>query len=223
MKKIALLLLLVTNAIVAQKTVKVTEQTLKIKPNSAEELLFGFTEGDRIVFSFSEEDGKKLSEVSVAEYPDNTKFKVSDTKKVKKEEIVVIHKSAYQFKFKNESQEAMTISVLIQRIPPGEAAANFNTAVKWVTEQDTTWNSLTKDVVVGYDTLQVQKNRKVITYEKKYEEVVLDKTQRVNAKTTFDSSSSSAFFSLPKNYVSENETKKVVAWENGKASCREKW
>jgi len=41
---------------------------------------------------------------------------------------------------------------------------------------------------------------------------VLDKTQRVNAKTTFDSSSSSAFFSLPKNYVSENETKKVVAW-----------
>jgi len=212
MKNIALLLLLVTNAIVAQKTVKVTEQTIKIKPNSTEELLFGFTEGDRIVFSFSEEDGKKLSEVSVAEYPDNIKFKVIDTKKEKKEEIVVIHKTAYQFQFKNNGTDVLTVSVLIQRIPPGEAAANFNTTVKWVTEQDTTWNSLTKEVVVGYDTLQVQKARKVVTYEKKYEEVVLDKTQRVNAKTTFDSSSSSAFFTLPKNFISENETKKVVAW-----------
>lgn len=211
MKKFALLLLL-TNVIFAQKTVKVTEQTIKIKPNATEELLFGFTEGDRIVFSFSEEDGKKLSEVSVAEYPDNIKFKVIDTKKVKKEEIVVIHKSAYQFQFKNNSTEALTVSVLIQRIPPGEAAANFNTAVKWVTEQDTTWNSLTKEVVVAYDTLQVQKTRKIVTYEKKYEEVVLDKTQRVNAKTTFDSSSSSAFFTLPKNAISESETKKVVAW-----------
>lgn len=212
MKKFALLLLLLTNVIFAQKSVKVTEQTIKIKPNTTEELLFGFTEGDRIVFSFSEEAGKKLSEVSVAEYPDNTKFKVLDTKKVKKEEIVVIHKSVYQFQFKNNSTEALTVSVLIQRIPPGEASANFNTAVKWVTEQDTTWNSLTKEVVVGYDTLQVQKTRKVVTYEKKYEEMVLDKNQRVNAKTTFDSSTSSVFFTLPKNTITENETKKVVAW-----------
>lgn len=212
MKKIALILLLISNAVMAQKAVRVTEQTLKIKPNSTEELFFGFTEGDRIIFTFSEEDGKKISEVSVAEYPDNTKFKVVDDKKVKKQEIVVIHKSAYQFKFKNESSEGRTVSVLIQRIPPGEAAANFDTAVKWVTEQDTTWNSITKDVVLGYDTLMVQKTRKVVTYEKKYEEMVLDKSQRVNAKTTFDTNVSSVHFTLPKNMISENETKKVVAW-----------
>ncbi|WP_131494728.1 hypothetical protein [Flavobacterium enshiense] len=212
MKKIALLLLLITNAVVAQKTVKVTEQTLKIKPNSTEELFFGFTEGDRIIFTFSEEDGKKLSEVSVAEYPDNTKFKVVDDKKVKKQEIVVIHKSAYQFKFKNESPEGRTVSVLIQRIPPGDAAANFDTAVKWVTIQDTTWNSVTKDVVLGYDTLMVQKIRKVVGYEKKYEEMVLDKSQRVNAKTTLDTNRTSVYFTLPKNLITESETKKVVAW-----------
>lgn len=212
MKKITLLLLLVTNVIFAQKAIKVTEQTIKIKPNSTEEMLFGFTEGDRIVFTFSEDDGKKISEVAVSEYPENIKFKVLDTKKVKKEEIVVIHKSAYQFKFKNDSKEEMTVSVLIQRIPPGESAVAFNTAIKWVTEQDTTWNSLTKDVIVGYDTLQIQKTRKVVTYEKKYEEMVLDKTSRVNAKTTFESSTSSVYFTLPKNAITENETKKVVAW-----------
>ncbi|UOK41216.1 MULTISPECIES: hypothetical protein [Flavobacterium] len=212
MKKITLLLLLITNAVVAQKAVKVTEQTLKIKPNSTEELVFGFTEGDRIIFTFSEEDGKKISEVSVAEYPDNTKFKVVDDKKVKKQEIVVIHKSAYQFKFKNESTEWRTVSVLIQRIPPGDAAANFDTAVKWVTVQDTTWNSVTKDVVLGYDTLMVQKMRKAVAYEKKYEEMVLDKSQRVNAKTTLDTNTTNVYFTLPKNLITENETKKVVAW-----------
>ena len=66
MKQITLLLLLVANSIIAQKTVKVTEQTLKIKPNTTEELLFGFAEVDKIIFTFTEENGAKISEVSVS-------------------------------------------------------------------------------------------------------------------------------------------------------------
>ena len=212
MKQITLLLLLVANSIIAQKTVKVTEQTLKIKPNTTEELLFGFAEGDRIIFTFTEENGAKISEVSVSEYPETTKFRVLDVKKVKKETIEVHHKAVYKFQFKNDSKEQLIVNLLIQRVPANEALTTFNTSVKWITEQDTVWNSVTKDVVVGYDTLKVQKNRKVTYYEKKYEEMVLDKNQRVNAKTTFDSSTSSVFFSLPKNEISENETKKVIAW-----------
>lgn len=212
MKQVALLLVLFANSIIAQKAVKVTEQTLKIKPNTTEELLFGFEVGDKIVFTFIEENGKKISEVSVSEFPEVTKFKVLDVKKVKKEELTVHHKSVYKFQFKNESNEALIGNLLIQRIPANDNLIAFNTSVKWVTEQDTIWNSITKDVVVGYDTLKVQKNRKVAYYEKKYEEMVLDKNQRVNAKTTFDSSTTSVFFSLPKNEISENETKKVIAW-----------
>lgn len=212
MKQITLLLLLVANSIIAQKTVKVTEQTVKIKPNTTEELLFGFAEGDKVIFTFIEENGVKISEVSVSEYPEITKFKVLDVKKVKKETIEVPHKAVYKFQFKNDSKESLIGNLLIQRVPANEALTTFNTSVKWVTEQDTVWNSVTKDVVVGYDTLKVQKNRKVTYYEKKYEEMVLDKNQRVNAKTTFDSSTSSVFFSLPKNEISENETKKVIAW-----------
>lgn len=211
MKKL-LLLLLLTNVVVAQKTVKVTEQTIKIKPNSTEELLFGFAKGDKIVFTFIEENSKKISEVSVSEFPDVTKFKAMDTRKVKKESILVNHSSVYKFQFKNSSTQELTGNIIIQRIPAEEQLSDFDTAVKWVTEQDTTWNSLTKDVVVGYDTLYVQKIRKAVAYEKKYEEVVLDKTQRVNAKTTFDSSTTSAFFTLPKNSISESESKKVIAW-----------
>ncbi|MGX7668356.1 hypothetical protein [Flavobacterium pedocola] len=212
MKKIVLVILLLANVAIAQKAVKVTEQALVIKPNTTEELLFGFNEGDKIVFTFVEENGNKISEVAVSEYPDVTKFKVLDVKKVKKEEIAVHHKSVYKFQFKNTGDVELRGNLLIQRITTSDNTANFNTSVKWVTEQDTTWNSVTKDVVVGYDTLHLQKTRKVAFYEKKLEEMVLDKSQRVNAKTTFDSSTTSVFFELPKNEVSENETKKVIAW-----------
>ncbi|MEW5676051.1 hypothetical protein ABGT15_07030 [Flavobacterium enshiense] len=212
MKQVTLLFLLIANSIMAQKAVKVTEQTLKIKPNSTEELQYGFADGDKIVFTFVEENGNKVSEVSVSEYPEVTKFKVLDAKKIKKEELLVTHKSVYKFQFKNTGNYELTGKLIIQRIPSNHNTANFNTSVKWITEQDTVWNSITKEVVVGYDTLRLQKTRKVAFYEKKYEEMVLDKNQRVNAKTTFDSSTSSVFFSLPKNEISENETKKVIAW-----------
>jgi hypothetical protein len=102
--------------------------------------------------------------------------------------------------------------VKIQRIPASKQTENFNTAVKWVIKQDTTWNSLTKDVVTGYDTLSVQKTRKVVASEKKYEEVVIDKSQRVDSKATLGQSKASVAFTLPMNFIAKDETKKVIAW-----------
>lgn len=211
MKKL-IFLLLMASAVFAQKSVKVTEQTIKIKPNTTEELLFGFAQGDKILFTFTEDNGKRISEVAVSEYPAMTKFKALDVKKIRKETILVHQASVYKFQFKNTAEEELTGNVLIQRIPASEGHSNFNTAIKWVREQDTTWTSFTKDVVVGYDTLLVQKTRRAVVYEKKFEEVVLDKTQRVNARTTFDSSTASVYFTLPKNTSTETETRKVVAW-----------
>jgi hypothetical protein len=67
-------------------------------------------------------------------------------------------------------------------------------------------------VVVGYDTLHVQKTRRAIASEKRYEEIVLDKSQRVNAKTTFGETKTGVSFVLPANIITKDETKKVVAW-----------
>lgn len=212
MNKITLLFVMMANLVLAQKPITVAEITLKIKPNSSEELLYGFAEGDQLLFTFEEDNNKKIGEVAVSEFPDVVKFRTIDTKKVKKQLITVNHKAVFKFLFKNSDAEEKLAKVLIQRIPAAEETKNFTTTVKWVTEQDTTWNSFTKDVVIGYDTLLVQKTRKVVTYEKKYEEMVLDKSQRVNAKTSLDASQSSVFFSLPNNAVTANETKKVVAW-----------
>lgn len=212
MNKITLLFLFTAHVLFAQKPVTVAEIALQVKPGTTEEFLYGFTEGDQILFTFEEENGQKLSEVSVSEFPYILKYKGLDVKKVKKQTIAVNQKGVYRFLFKNNEKEPRQITFYIQRQPVSEANRNFNTTVKWITEQDTTWNSFTKEVIVGYDTTYVRKNRKVVVFEKKYEEMVLDKSQRVNAKTSFDPSQSGVFFTLPGNTITADETKKVVAW-----------
>jgi hypothetical protein len=124
----------------------------------------------------------------------------------------VTGRSVYKFRFSNTANEVRVCNVKIQRVPANKQAEGFSTSVKWVTVQDTVWNSYTKDVVVGYDTLSTQKTRRVPSFEKKYEEVVMDKNQRIESKTTLGETRVAVPFTLPANYITKDETKKVVAW-----------
>jgi len=212
MNKILLLCLLATGLTFGQRT-DVAELQLKLKPDTTEELLYGFAEGDRILLTVEEASGKTIHEVTVAEYPETVKYKGLEVKKEKNREFIVSNKSVYSFKFSNNSKEERLCSVKIQRVPARPELRNFNTAIKWITKQDTTWNSFTKDVVTGYDTLYIQKSRKAVVFEKRYEEVVLDKNQRVDPKgTSFWQNRATVAFSLPLNVVAKDETKKVIAW-----------
>lgn len=204
-------LLLFTGICTAQK-ISVTEQQLRINPSAAEEFFYSFAAGDKILLTVEEMSGNAIGEVTVLEYPDTYKYKGYDVKKEKNREFIVNNRSVYKFRFNNTSKDARVCNVKIQRIPASKQTENFNTAVKWVIKQDTTWNSLTKDVVVGYDTLSVQKTRKAVTSEKKYEEVVIDKSQRVDSKATLGQNKASVVFTLPMNYLAKDETKKVIAW-----------
>lgn len=204
-------LLLFTGICTAQK-ISVTEQQLRINPAAAEEFFYSFAAGDKILLTVEEVSGNAISEVTVLEYPDTYKYKGYDVKKEKNREFIASHRSVYKFRFNNTSKDARVCNVKILRVPASKQTESFNTAVKWVTKQDTTWNSLTKDAVAGYDTLSVQKTRKVVVSEKKYEEVVLDKSQRVDSKATLEQNKASVAFALPVNYIGKDETKKVVAW-----------
>lgn len=204
-------LLLFTGICAAQK-ISVTEQQLRINPAAAEELFYSFAAGDKILLTIEEVSDNAIGEVTVLEYPDTYKYKGYDVKKEKNREFIASHRSVYKFRFNNTSKNPRVCNVKIVRIPASKQTENFNTAVKWVTKQDTTWNSLTKDAVAGYDTLSVQKTRKVVVSEKKYEEVVLDKSQRVDSKATLEQNKASVAFALPVNYIGKDETKKVVAW-----------
>lgn len=206
-----LTLLLFTGICTAQK-ISVTEQQLRINPAAAEELFYSFAAGDKILLTIEEVSENTIGEVTVLEYPDTYKYKGYDVKKEKNREFIANDKSVYKFRFNNTSKEGRVCNVKIQRIPASKQTESFNTAVKWVTKQDTTWNSLTKDAIVGYDTLSVQKTRKAVVFEKKYEEVVLDKSQRVDSKATLGKNKASVAFTLPLNYSGKDETKKVIAW-----------
>jgi hypothetical protein len=211
--KTTLFILFFANYCFAQNPVDVADLTIKVKANSSEEFLYGFAEGDQIVFSFSEVDGKELKEVEITEYPENSKFLGYETSKIDKKVINVLEKGVYKFRFKNSHiLKGRICQIKIQRIPATEVTKNFNTNVKWVTEHDTTWNTYTKDFVIGYDTLLVQKTKKVIDKEETVEEIIMDKSQRVHSQTNDNGNKTFVFFSLPANSVTELETKKVIAW-----------
>lgn len=213
MKKFFYVFLCCLNYCFAQKTVDVAELTIKVGANSTEELHYGFAENDQILFSFEELEGKELKEVEIVEYPSSSKFMDYETKKVSTKTIVVPAKNVYTFRFKNSNLlKGRICKIKIQRVPISEDLQNFNTNVKWVTEQDTTWNSYTKDVVVGYDTLYLQRTKKVLSIDEKYEEMVFDKNQRVHSISNEYGNKTSVFFTLPQNSGNLYEYRKVVAW-----------
>ena len=209
MNRIIVVFLMVSCLAFGQK-VTVADLQLKLEPNVPQELLYGFEAGDRIIITIEEAGGSIVSEVSVVQYPETYKYRGQNVKKEKKE-FTVTDKSVYAFKF-NTTRGKRVCNIKIVRVPKNSNSKNFNTAVKWVVKQDTIWKSITKDVVAGYDTLRVQKIRRAVASEKKYEEIVLDKSQRVSAKTSMSDTRASIAFALPVNVVTKDETKKIVAW-----------
>lgn len=206
-----LALLLFAGFCYGQKTV-VADLQLRINPASAEELYYSFAEGDRILLTVEEANGNTIDEVTVMEYPETYKYKGHDVKKEKNREFIINNKAVYKFRFSNVAKDVRLCNVKIQRVHGSKQTENHVTSVKWITVQDTVWNSVTKDVVVGYDSLKVQKTRRVAYYEKKYEEIVLDKSQRVEAKSTLGETRTGVAFTLPVNSITKDESKKVVAW-----------
>lgn len=192
--------------------IMVAELNLKLDGNTQEEVMYGFAAGDKIVLDM-QAAGSPFGEVKVYQYP-NTDVPVYTATSVKEEkkEITVLNKSVYIFRFRNIATGKRGLEVNLQRIPKNSNTKGFNTAIKWVMVNDTTYLTEQKQVLVGYDTLHAQKMRRVVASEQKYEEVVMDKSQRVSAKTSFGDTRTSVNFTLPANSISTYESKKVVAW-----------
>jgi hypothetical protein len=195
-----------------QEPIDVTDQTIKIGGGKSEEIMLGFAAGDKILFNFSEINGKNLKEIEILEYPETSKFSDFKTAKVENKRLSVLKQSIYIFRFKNSALGGRICKITIQRIPASEETRNFNTAVSWVEKQDTTWNAFTKDVVIGYDTVYQQKPKKELISSEKKEVLILDKTQRVHSITNGNGNKTSIFFTLPPNVVTANKTSNVIAW-----------
>lgn len=176
-------LLLWSGTVFGQDPIEVTEQTIKIGGTKEEELYFGFAEGDKILFSFQETDNKELKEIEIIEYPNNSKFSDYKSKKIENKTINVTKTGVYVFRFKNSAISGRICKIKIQRIPLNEDSKNFNSTVIWITKQDTTWNTFTKDVVIGYDTTYLQKTKKELVKIDTIVNPLFDKTLRVHSET----------------------------------------
>lgn len=195
-----------------QEIVDVTDQTIKIGSFQEEVLYFGFAAGDKIVFSFNEVGGKELKELEIVEYPNNSKFSDFKTSQIENKSIAVIEEGVYFFRFKNTAVSGRVCNIKIQRIPASEESRDFNTKVIWETRQETSYNTYTKDVIVGYDTTYTQKTRKVLLSSEREEVMIFDKPQRVHSSTNPNGNKSSLFFTLPENKTEAYKTTTVISW-----------
>ena len=117
----------------AQEPIDVAEIAVKVSAKGEEELYYGFAEGDQIIFSFSEADGRDVKEVEIIELPSNSKFQDIETKEIKNKIIKVTKKGIYKFRFYNSALlKSRICKVKIQRIPKNADLVDFNTGVKWV-------------------------------------------------------------------------------------------
>lgn len=201
-----------------QQVIDVTDQTIRIGGNKEEELYYGFAEGDKIVFSFEEAGNKDLKEVEIVEYPNNSRFSDYKTKKIDSKTITVNKTGVYIFRFKNSALSGRVCKIKIQRIPASEITQSFNTTVTWITKQDTTWNTYTKDIIIGYDTTYIQKTKKDLVKVDTTFTPLFDKTLRVHSETAIGKTQYTyANVELPQNTYFPNQfnpykSTEVICW-----------
>jgi len=206
------LFLLATSGTFSQIPIDVTDQTLKISGMKEETLYFGFAEGDQIVLDFSEVDGKELKEIEVSEYPSSSKYTDFKTAKIDNKTIAVHRQGIYKFRFSNGAVGGRICKIRIRRIPAGDQTNAFNTNVTWVQQQDTTWNTYTKEVIAGYDTTYRQIEKKELVKTEQKEVLLLDKNEQVHTELNSAGNKASVFFALPSPESSPYKTSKVIAW-----------
>lgn len=195
-----------------QTPVQVSRQTLKIAALGEEEIYFGFARGDVIQFTLKAKNGRKLSQIEIAEYPANTRLLKTKTAEVINETLEVASEGIYVFKIKNNSISPRVCEINIQRIPASDHYRNFNTAIRWVSVNDTTWQSSTREGIIRYDTVYTRNTSTGVKSKEMLEELILDKTQRVHARTGLKKSYSEVSFRLPEDVLNENEEKKLSSW-----------
>jgi hypothetical protein len=171
----------------SQTPVDVAESTLKISGLSEEVFYYGFCQGDQILFSFQEVNGKELKEIEIIEYPSSSKYMDYKTSKIENKSISVIKNGIYKFRFNNSALSGRIIKYKIQRIPSSESSKIFNTNVIWKTLYDTSYRTVQETYLLRKDTVINQ---------------LSDVVSKLHSKGNSNGNSSTVNFALPKNTVS---------------------
>ncbi|TAG99933.1 MAG: hypothetical protein EAZ15_10170 [Sphingobacteriales bacterium] len=153
---IVLTILFLTTKIFAQIPITVAEKTVKIGILGQQIFYYGFAQGDQMIFSFEETTGKEIKEIEITEMPSSSKFMDYRVKKLINKKINISQTGVYKFSFINAALAGRVCKIKIQRIPQSTQTINFNTAVYWRTNQDTTYVPTLQKVAVNSDTTVVE-------------------------------------------------------------------
>lgn len=197
----------------AQDTVSLTDATFLLKHNESESFFFGLTVGDKVVLIIEEEKGKEIGEVMVIEQPSNTIFSSVKENKVSKS-IKISRENVYEFKITNKNPFKKKYRVSIQRIPASKETENFNTAWKWKTIYDTTYQHYTEDSLVGHDTTNYIEHQKVVKQKKLEEVVLMNRTEVVKSSGIIvnDNPRTQIKIDIPNDINTDLLVKKTVKW-----------
>lgn len=170
-----------------QQPVEVVESVVKVGIKAEEAVYYGFAEGDQLIFSFEEVNGKEMKEIEIVEMPSTSRFVDYKTNKIVNKTIHVQRTAIYKFRFANSSLLPRVCKYRIQRIPLSLATRNFNSTVYFDTYYDTTYTTVMESYIDRSDT--------VISN-------LQDRILKVNHLTAPGSSKSTFNFVLPENTVS---------------------
>ena len=112
-----------------QQPIEVAESAVKVGIKAEEVVYYGFAEGDKLIFSFEEANGKEMKEVEIVEMPSTSRFMDVKTSKIENKTITVSRTGIYKFRFANSALLPRVCKYKIQRIPASNATQNFNTTV----------------------------------------------------------------------------------------------
>jgi hypothetical protein len=189
MNKMTFLILtfgLFSTSLFGQTTVDVVENTLRVGGLSEEVLYYGFAEGDKLIFSFEEVNGKELKELEIIELPSSSKFMDYKTKKIENKTINITRTGVYKFRLSNAAIGGRICKVKIQRIPASDATKNFNSSVYWKTVYDTSYTTEQEKYLIRADTTISN---------------LTDHVTKVHSKNNADGNKTTFNFNLPTNTV----------------------
>lgn len=198
--------------------ISVADLTLKVSSLGNEELYYGFAEGDQIIFSFEEKNGKELKEIEIIELPSNSKFMDFKSSRIENKTFHVHKKGVYLFRLTNGALGGRVCKIHIQRIPKSEDLITFNTNWRWETHYDTTYVPYTEDSLVGYHNVTVKKTRKELVTVDTIATELFSKTERVHSETAIGKTQYAYLnVHLPQNSYSPTkfnpyQSTEVVAW-----------
>ncbi|PTB96227.1 hypothetical protein C9994_08385 [Marivirga lumbricoides] len=181
--------LVITQNLVAQENIVLSEGTFKVKGLSEQELYFGLFEGDQLVFSLEENKGKSLKEIEIVEYPDNSKFFEVEIDHIDNKEFLIQNTGIYKLRLKNSALGGRVCRYKLERIP-ADPSKKFNSTVYWETKKDTTFYTINENYLVSKDTSIVS--------------VIQHKVERVHSETVLNGKTNKSIVKvdLPKNTIS---------------------